>query len=218
MAQLDRDQIASVALAVLDRHGVAGFTIRAVADALGVTPMALYYHVKDKAELAALVVIAAHSARPLDTPVGEWREDLWAIARWTRESVNDHPAVGELFRIYKVYTSEIVRIAERWMSIWQQSGLTLANAVLAARVSGVAVAGLVEEEMILRSLDKPDDALLARLPGARLLYARERDPEGSFELAVHALIDGLHARLMKKSRPITPRSRPKSKRSRGAKR
>jgi AcrR family transcriptional regulator len=210
MAQLDRNRIAATGLAVLDRRGLAGFTIRAVAKALGVTPMALYHYVKNKADLAALVVNFAHNALPLDTPLGVWREDLWAIARWTRKTVNNHSAVGELRRTYRIYSPEIVRMAERWLSIWQQSGLPLKKAVAAARVSSVTIAGLVMEEAILRNLDKPDDALLARLPNARLMYESERDPESAYELAVRSLIDGLHFRLTNDGRSMSPRGRRRS--------
>jgi AcrR family transcriptional regulator len=41
VAQLNRDQIGAAAMTVVDAQGVPGFTIRAVADVLRVTPMAL---------------------------------------------------------------------------------------------------------------------------------------------------------------------------------
>jgi AcrR family transcriptional regulator len=88
VTQLDTDRIAATALAVVDKRGPAGFTIRAVADALRVTPMALYHHVKDKAELARLVVREAIRKHPLATPAGDWREDLWLMAQWTRVALN----------------------------------------------------------------------------------------------------------------------------------
>jgi AcrR family transcriptional regulator len=211
MPQLDRDQIAATGLAVLDQYGLAGFTIRAVAEALGVTPMALYHHVANKAELAALVVNAAHNSLPLDTPVGIWREDLWAMAQWMRETTNNHSAVHELRRLYRIYTPEILRLGESWLSIWQQSGLPLERAVIAARVSSLTIVGLVMEEAHLRTLDKPDPALMARLPGARLMYETERNPKLTFEIAVRSLIDGLHARLMHGSKSIAPRRARKKK-------
>jgi AcrR family transcriptional regulator len=218
MGQLDRDQIAARGLAVLDQYGLAGFTIRAVAEALGVTPMALYHHVANKAELAALVVNAAHNSPPLDTPVGVWQEDLWAIARWTRDTINNHTAVSELRRIYRIYTPEIVLVAERWLSVWQQSGLPLAKALVAARVSSLTIAGLVMEEAHIRDVDKPERALLARLPGARLMYETEQDPKSAFELAVRSLIDGLPARLTCESKSIARRSRQKKTKVHRAKR
>src|SRR5256885_1374820 len=92
---LDPQRIAAAALAVLDERGPAAFTMRAVAEALGVSPMGLYHHVKDKAELAKLVVEAAMSEMPLPEPTNRtWRDDLVEMARWFRRSCTAHPAVA----------------------------------------------------------------------------------------------------------------------------
>jgi len=205
VVQLDRERIATVALALVDKRGLPGFTMRAVAGALGVTPMALYHHIRNKAELAALVVNATTNKHPLATPTGDWREDLWAMARWTRQVSIAHPVVQEIRRAHRVYTPEILRMAERWLSLWQQSGLDLERAVVAARTSSMLVAGLVAEESIYRSIDPPDAATMARLPNARLLFQAKYDPEVVFELAVRSLVDGLCARLMRE-RTRRPRS------------
>src|SRR5712675_802271 len=104
MAELDKDRIAAAALAVADKHGVDGFTMRAVADALGVTPMALYHHVQDKAALATLIVDTAIRKHPLPPTTGVWQEDCLAIARWMRQSTLKHPVVAQLRRAYNVWT------------------------------------------------------------------------------------------------------------------
>ena len=83
MPELSPDRIAAAALAVADAGGMSGFTMRAVADALGVTPMALYHHVKDKSALAALAGRRGDREQPLPQPTGEWANDLWTMARWT---------------------------------------------------------------------------------------------------------------------------------------
>lgn len=46
-----REDILSAALSVLDEGGGRGLTMRALASRLGVTPMSLYHHVKDRAGL-----------------------------------------------------------------------------------------------------------------------------------------------------------------------
>ncbi len=48
-------EIVLAAVRVIDRMGLDGCTMRVVADELGVAPMTLYRHVKDKAELLSLV-------------------------------------------------------------------------------------------------------------------------------------------------------------------
>ena len=195
MAELDTGRIAVAALAVADARGAAGFTMRAVAEALGVTPMALYHHVADKAALAALLVDAAIGEQPLPPSTGDWREDLWAMARWTRESRRTHPAVPHIRRAYRVWTSATLQMTERWLSLWQQSGLPPQKALTAAGASSLAITGAVEEETVLRELARPTPAELALLPNARTMFDAARDRDAEYELLVRALIDGLYARL-----------------------
>lgn len=207
MARLDKERIAAAALAVVDSRGVPGFTIRAVAEVLGVTPMAIYYHVKNKAELVALVVSASHKERPLAPLTGAWRDDMLAMARWMRDGVIKHPALGELHRIYPVYTPEIIQLAERWLQLWQQSGLGLKLAVRAAATSSVAIAGVAVQAMVVQKLKPPDESLVSRDARVRRTFRME-DPEAIFDLAISAFIDGLHASLgRKRSRRSASRRR-----------
>jgi AcrR family transcriptional regulator len=195
VTELSPERIAAAALAVADAHGISGFTMRAVADAVGVTPMALYHHVKDKAALAALLVDAAISEHPLPQPTGAWRDDLWTMAHWMRESRRAHPVVAQIRRAYHVWTSATLQMTEHWLGLWRQSGLTLERARVAATTSSMAIVGLVEEETIFEEMARPADAALSWLPNARLMFDAPHDRDAEFELVVRSLIDGLHARL-----------------------
>ncbi|HZC15515.1 MAG TPA: TetR/AcrR family transcriptional regulator C-terminal domain-containing protein [Caulobacteraceae bacterium] len=188
---LAADRIAAAALRVVDTEGVRGFTMRAVAEALGVTPMAIYHHVADKAALAALVIDAAAREIPFPNPTGDWREDLLAMARWSRQTTLSHPGVGRLRSAHGVWTPAILQMTERWVGLWQQSGLPLDAAVRAANVSSAAIVGLVGYEIAVREMATPEAAMLVHLPNARLAFTAKHDPAEAFELAVHALIDGL---------------------------
>jgi AcrR family transcriptional regulator len=195
--ELDPARIAAAALAVADAKGAAGFTMRAVAQALGVTPMALYHHVEDKAALAALLVDAAIGQHPLPPPTGVWQDDLWTIARWMRDSRAAHPAVAHIRRAYRVWTGASLEMTERWLGHWRQSGLAPDKALIAATTSSLAIVGIVEEESVFRDLARPADDALSQLPGARQLFEARHDRDAEFELLVRALIDGLHARLLR---------------------
>ena len=196
MAELDRDRIAAAALAIADKHGVDGFTMRAVADALNVTPMALYHHVQDKAALVTLLVDTAIRKHPHPPTTGAWQEDLLSMAQWMRQSMVKHPAVAQLRHAYNVWTPAMLQMTERWLSLWQQSALDLQDAVLAATTSSMAITGLVKEEMIFYTMKQPGNEMLAWLPNVRVMFNAEPDRDAQFELAVRSLIDGLHARLI----------------------
>jgi AcrR family transcriptional regulator len=209
VAQLNADIIATTAFGILNRRGVAGFTMRAVAKALRVTPMALYNHVADKAGLAALVVNAAIKQRPLPPPGGVWREDLWKIAAWARESKIAYPALAELQRTYRIWTPAMLHHAERWMGVWQHSGLDLKRAVVAASTSAMAIDGLADVESIYREWVPPDHRALQLMPNARLLLTADYKPAKTFELGVRAIIEGLHAQLSREQKASTRARRAK---------
>jgi AcrR family transcriptional regulator len=217
MAELDADRIAAAALAIADARGVQGFSMRAVADALSVTPMALYHHVKDKAALAALVVDSAIRERPLPAPSGQWQEDLLAVAKWSRANMVSHPVVGHLRREFDVWTPSMLRMTERWLDLWRQSGLALEEAMLAATVSSMAITGLVHEEMLFNTLRKPKATAVASLPNVRELFAKKPDRDAQFVLTVQSLIEGLHARLTRQAsgtKTKAARAAPRKRRAR----
>jgi len=90
--KLSRDAIARAALALIDRDGSQGASIRRVADRLKVHPTSLYNHVPN---LAALVedVRALVSAR-IDSSYlreREWEEGLLLWARSYRDAFRRHP-------------------------------------------------------------------------------------------------------------------------------
>jgi AcrR family transcriptional regulator len=209
VAELTPARIARAALEVADEHGAGGFSMRLVAERLGVTPMALYHHVDDKAALVALLVDEVIAETPLPSTTGRWRDDLCALALWMRQSALAHPAVGRLRNDYQVWTPSIFPMTERWLSVWQQSGLNLDAAMSASSASATAIIGFVEQEMIQGQTEPPDASMLASFPNARLSFALEVERDGSkeFELVLGVLIDGLHAALLEGPGPSTPTTR-----------
>lgn len=94
---LSRDRVLAAALEVADRDGVAGVTMRAVGERLGVEGMALYRHVRDKdALLDGLVEVVVaeivESAADLPTSAGpDWRPLLRARILRARSVLLRHP-------------------------------------------------------------------------------------------------------------------------------
>jgi AcrR family transcriptional regulator len=212
MAPLSIDLIVTAAFNILDKQGVAGFTMRAVAKALRVTPMALYNHVADKAELAALVVNSEIHEHPAPTPTGVWQEDLWMIAQWSRERRLAHPALSELQRAYRIWTPAMYQHSELWVSLWQQSGLDAEQALRAARTSGLAVGGLMDQDLLYRDSLPEQQAMMSMTPRARLLFSGDRDPSRNFEEGVRAVIEGLYTRMLREQRKRIGAKKPKGKR------
>ncbi len=89
---LNRALIARTALALVDRHGVEGASMRRVAQKLSVNPTSLYNHVPDRAAMIE-DVRALVSAKIDSTPLRElpWEAGLVAWARSYRQAFARHP-------------------------------------------------------------------------------------------------------------------------------
>jgi AcrR family transcriptional regulator len=74
-ARLSRETVVDGALALTDAEGLEGLTIRRLAAHLGVTPMALYWHFKNKDEL--LDALADRLWSLIDTKVDQERS--WSV-------------------------------------------------------------------------------------------------------------------------------------------
>ncbi|HTW06583.1 MAG TPA: TetR family transcriptional regulator, partial [Acidimicrobiales bacterium] len=79
-ARIARAQVLAAALALADEVGLESLTMAGVAERLGVTPMALYRHVANKADLldGVVEVLLTESLPP---PAGlSWPERLSVLA------------------------------------------------------------------------------------------------------------------------------------------
>ena len=92
---LSRELILTEALSILDEGGLGALSMRAVASRLGVTPMALYFHFKNKAELLDAVVqrVVADIHLP-DDPNASWEELMLAFGTSGREVMRAHPGIA----------------------------------------------------------------------------------------------------------------------------
>jgi TetR/AcrR family tetracycline transcriptional repressor len=87
-AKLDRAAIVEAAFEVLNREGLEGLSLRLVAEQLGVQAPALYWHVRNKAELMSLMAarFAEVSARAV-MDGRTWQEKLVLAAQARRQAM-----------------------------------------------------------------------------------------------------------------------------------
>lgn len=88
-----RDQLASTALAIADAEGFTAVSMRRLANELGAGTMTLYYYVRTKDELVALMddAIMSEVLIPADELPAHWYEALTAIALRTWDVLMRHP-------------------------------------------------------------------------------------------------------------------------------
>jgi AcrR family transcriptional regulator len=95
--RLDRASVVEAARDLLDEQGIDGFSMGRLGDRLGVTAMALYRHVSDRADLErAVVEVVLADLGDAPSPADDWPE---AVATWmhrVRDHWRRHPWLGRL--------------------------------------------------------------------------------------------------------------------------
>src|SRR4030095_4264743 len=94
-APLSRERVLRGAVAIADEDGIAALTMRSLAQELGVKPMALYYHVANKAQILDGIVDLVFSEIELPRPGGDWRAEIIRRSDSARQVLTRHSwAIG----------------------------------------------------------------------------------------------------------------------------
>jgi len=170
-AQISRDDVLRASMAIADSGGLGAVTMQAVARRLGVTPMALYRHVANKADLLDALVEGLLTEFPL--PAGDlpWDERLRALGRGIREVARRHPSLFPLLLQRPAVTPESRRVRDAASAALKEAGLGAAQARRAERLLSTVVLGFAASEATGRFRDHPrsvideDFACLERVIG-----------------------------------------------------
>lgn len=100
-AGLTRDRVVREAMAVIDEGGEPALTMRSLAERLGVRPMALYRHVRNRDDLLDAVadrLLGDLRADPdlADARARDWRDFLERLGHGVRAAAQSHPRVFPL--------------------------------------------------------------------------------------------------------------------------
>ena len=145
---LTEERVLKAALAQIDRSGVAAFSLRDVARALGVYPTAVYWYVKGRGELEGRVV--AYALRDIAPPPAslDWREWLRALFRRYRTAVQRHPniapLIGAQLRSNDGMDAELI---ERVLAVLTAAGFDEETLVDAYNVVIAALVGFITQEL-----------------------------------------------------------------------
>jgi AcrR family transcriptional regulator len=144
--QIDRPAVLAASVQVADEQGLAAVTMQAVADRLGVTPMALYRHVTNKADLLDGVVESILLEVPLPDPHLPWPDRLSALARGTRAAARRHPEIFPLLLRRAAVTPGARRTRDVVYDALREAGLAEDDVVQMERLLATAVLGFAASE------------------------------------------------------------------------
>jgi AcrR family transcriptional regulator len=85
------DEVVRAAIEVADTEGLPAFSMRKVADRLGLKLMSIYTYVPGRSELIGLMVDEVHGEQELAAHTGSLRDRMAAIARQLWDEFHHHP-------------------------------------------------------------------------------------------------------------------------------
>ncbi len=204
-APLDRTQIVDAALAIIDRDGVEALSLRRLAEALGVTPMSLYWHVRDKDELLEFVGHAVFGEMEIPTPRGDWRDQLRDVHRAMFHGFLRHPNTGDILIGRARYGPAGIALFERILAILLGAGFTAEAAFDAYQSLYLFTLGSMASSSRspeFREAQRQGVEYLGSLPGEQFPSIRavapvigRRSIDEQFEVGLDIQIAGIEARL-----------------------
>ena len=120
--------------------------MKSVADQLAVTPMALYRHVDDKADLLDLVVEALLTELPLPEANLSWEERLRTMGQAARKLARRHPSIFPLLLQRPAMTRESTRVRDAVVASLEDAGLDPDGARRAERLISTVILGFAASE------------------------------------------------------------------------
>jgi len=147
-AKFTREQLQRAALALVDAHGLAGLTMRALASKLGTGAMTLYNYVSQREELEVLVVEAViGEARWAPDSGLAWHGELEAVAVMLWRSIRTHPHVIPLILTRRSRSPEVFEVTEALLRTLARGGYTGSRLLVAFRAVSALIMGSAQAEL-----------------------------------------------------------------------
>jgi len=189
-----REQLVDAAIEVLDESGLAGLTLRQVAERLGVQAPALYWHVRNRQDLIDQMAAAMiRDGIGGLSPDGAWMDQLGDIARAYRQTMLSRRDGARVLAESCTADPAVNRLGELALRMLTSAGFTTQDAMRALIALLSYVSGFVADEQASRPRSEEPDPV--RFPLLTAAGTGNHTAE-SFEYGLELLLSGLRlARL-----------------------
>lgn len=199
----------STADQLLAEHGLAGLTMRRVAERLGVGTMTLYGYFRDKDTLLDAIIDANGAGLNLPSPTGPWKARLRQLMLALHDQLIEHPYLVELRLRRPIVSPQAMRWTEAGLGILQHAGMSPGEAAKAFRPLFVFTFGHAaflprgDTQSVIRRARSavyalpPEEYPLVSAAAqelAEVLVGQE-----PYELGLDLLLDGIESRLAHRS-------------------
>ncbi len=202
---LERTQVVTEALALLDEVGYNGLTLRKLADRLHVKAAALYWHFKNKQDLidtmAATMILRSFERN--QAPSQNWRDLLGWVARTNRQALISHRDGVQILAHANMSQTNMMDGLEALMRSLTEQGFNSEHAMASLfAVIRYTIGCVFEEQADPRGEDLRTERLhLVQLDPERYPYMnkvitpimrkRRENPQFMFELGLNIILDGI---------------------------
>ncbi|MFE9184976.1 TetR/AcrR family transcriptional regulator [Micromonospora haikouensis] len=172
-ARLSREAIVAAAIGLADRDGLAGLSMRRLAQHLGVDAMSIYYHLRDKDTLLAAMVDAVAAEIEVDGETeaaavggggtgvggeaaagsgpagagapGPWTDQLRALIMRARRTMLRHPWAARVLEARDTPTPAVLRHIERVLAVLRGGGCSVSLSHHALHLLGSRILGFSQD-------------------------------------------------------------------------
>lgn len=189
-------------MALVDREGLAAFSIRRLGDELGCEAMSIYYHYPSKAHLMdALVGLMLAEAHVEMNRQWDWRERLRRAAHGFRAMALKHPAFFPFFAVHRLNTPAGVAYIDGIIGILRDAGFSDREAAMYFRELGYYLTGAALDETAgyAKGLSSPEpvsnEIIAAKFKhlAAAASYFQPAHFDATFETGLEMLLHGIEA-------------------------
>lgn len=159
MGKLTAEAIVERALEIGDAEGLDAVTIRRLATELGVTPMALYWHFKNKEQL--LVGMADHlidgfAAKPADQR--SWQEQLRDLVEGLIRTLRNYPcAKNVLEQVDQTEVPSFLKVWDQALGLARTAGFSTEESCLISKYLLQSAIAIADAPVRLRPGRTPDE-------------------------------------------------------------
>lgn len=195
--RLSREMIEDAAFEVIEKEGLAGFSMRKLAAALGCEAMSIYHHFPSVAHLHEALVDRLVGALEMPDASLPWRQRMRMAIEDFRRIGHDHPAYAAFFVTYRMNSPTCLAWLNGVIDLFRDGGFDAELSARLFRAVGYYLMGAVLDENAgyakgPSAVNTVSDEQLARdfpnvMAAGRFFGAAEFDR--TFELGLDMLLD-----------------------------
>jgi TetR/AcrR family tetracycline transcriptional repressor len=201
---LTREKVIAAGLALIDKAGADAISMRGLADAVGVTPMALYNHFSSKRDLLSAIAESVISAAEFDGAQANWRDQIRHCFEVLRKLCLQHPGLPRLLEIEGAAPANVFAPMEVTLRAVQDAGFDDVNSVRTYfLLMGFTLAHAAYQTRPMPDLEPSEHIRAKRIAGRgykvteRLELPATWDFDASFAFGISLILNGIEATVSK---------------------